>query len=477
MSILCCHPNIIINKSHHVNKVYRDFKSWRIILRGQESLVVPPPRKAYIKTDELDECYYLNIKSGEMIPLYLEVPCNKCIICRDKKTRDWATRITCESNYHYHCPWWITLTYNDFNLPDCGINKPDLQKFLKRLRERLCRQLCDDIKIRFVAVGEYGGNTGRAHYHLQLFGLPSLTPKEVLSVIESSWSKRVSYKRFYELVSKLGDKAKDYTIVRNDVNNKPMYYERIGFAYVKPAHDNTPLYLAKYMFKPEINTPNGKNPNFCLSSRRNGIGYQYIVEYAEYHRSNPEITKIEFCNKHTSKVCSFGIPQYFKDYWFPTPSKIIPDDVRKSYDKVVSLYGRILSIKRELLSNHVDDVNDDIDIFIDKLNEKYFFYRPICRHYENIDDIRCANDINSLYEWHEILTEEYIHTYKEITVEYDFMMLLEFDYDEMVKCLSLRDRYKGAITQQMLSRPQKSVEDMVYDLQKRYEKLKSKDKF
>lgn len=126
--IRCLSPNIILNKSWHINKV--DFtKGWRIIIRGQEMNYVPLPKRAKIQKEEIDECYYYNIYSGEMIPCYLVVPCQKCILCKDKKAVDWATRVTCEGNYHVNCPWWITLTYNCLSLPDDGLIKRDVQNF------------------------------------------------------------------------------------------------------------------------------------------------------------------------------------------------------------------------------------------------------------------------------------------------------------------------------------------------------------
>lgn len=506
MSILCCSPQIIINKSHHVNQVYRNRSDWRIILRGQESFVVPSPRKARIKLDELDDCYYLNVKSGQMIPMYLEVPCQKCIICKDKKALEWATRITCESNYHINCPWWITLTYNDFNLPEFGLEKSDVQKFLKRLRERVSRKLGHDCPLRYVLVGEYGSNYARAHYHLILFGMPKMSPREVLTIIENSWSKRVSKDRYIELESLLGQNAMDYRFIRHDIHGKPLYYERIGFAYVKPAHDNTPLYLAKYMFKPEVNTPVHKNPNFCLSSRKNGIGYDYIIEYGPYHRANPHLTKIEFRNKHTGKLCSFGIPQYYKDYWFPTPSKIVPTEVRSSYQYIQSMIVDYCQCQRFLNDKYGFDTFDDLDSIIAELNNKYFFWEPL---------IKCGSDYSQLEkEWHrncvktiyadtgyftlksddghkfglkyyeEITTtlQDYVRnkmlaSYMVVQREYDYLMSLQFDMDWMRELLTLRDKYKGAITQYMLSQPLKSVEDKVFELKKCYEKLKSKDRY
>jgi len=60
---------------------------------------------------------------------------------------------------------FITLTYNDTSLPPNGsLYKPDLQKFLKRLRKQRGQ-------FRYYACGEYGDTTDRAHYHACLFGI------------------------------------------------------------------------------------------------------------------------------------------------------------------------------------------------------------------------------------------------------------------------------------------------------------------
>ena len=492
--IRCLSPNIILNKSWHINKVDLS-RGWRIIIRGQEMNYVPLPKKAKIQKEELDSCYYYNIHSGELIPCYLLVPCQKCILCKDKKAVDWATRVTCECNYHANCPWWITLTYNDLSLPDKGLMKRDVQNFMKRLRERISRVVCSDLNLRFVAVGEYGGNTARAHYHAIIYGLPPLSAKEILFHIENAWSTRVS-------ISKWRNLPDDFKFTRNDKNGKPLYYQRLGFAYVKPAHDSTPLYLAKYMFKPEINTPYGKNPNFYLASRKNGIGYQYIVEFCKYHRQNPNVTKIDFINKHTGKMCHFTIPQYFKDYWFPTPSKLIPNDVKKAYDHLQSLVNEFNDYKEFQLNYlSLEYSFDDVPQIVNDVNEKYPFLKPIkiglshhdimrmyfidCKRSKptdghHIEEIFGNDVLVPNFEEYTIMTlSDYIKTnllktYSLIMMEYEYIMSLNFDVSEFMQCLTLRDKHKGALTQKMINKPPISLIDAVYKLKKRYEIAKSK---
>lgn len=497
----CLNPKIIINKSYHVNKV--DFsRDWKVFIRGKESKCVPYPNKASIQLDEVDDCFYLNTRTGEMIPVYLVVPCQKCILCRDKKAVDWATRITCEGNYHINCPWWITLTYNHLALPGDGLVKRDLQNFFKRLRERVSRVVSEDLRLRFVAVGEYGSDYHRAHYHAIIYGLPCLSAKEILHHIENAWSTRISFKRYKEIKEKYGLRADDYMFIRKDINGKSLYYLRLGFAYVKPAHDNTPLYLAKYIFKPEINTPEGKNPNFFLASRKNGIGYQYIVEFCKYHRQNPHVTKIDFMNKHTGKMCHFAMPGYFKDYWFPTPSKLIPNEVRQSWNLFSSLLDDFNVYRQYLLKHGSVDMADDVNSMLNDLNNKYPFWRKLrdnhlsdinvyrdwireCTYkvplpgYHYIDMFGFGAPVPNFTEEMTMTPNEYakvkmIQSYSLMLMEYEYIMSLEFDTNEMLQCLTLRDKFKGAVTQKLLNKPPLNPIDAAYKLKKRYELAKHK---
>ncbi len=60
---------------------------------------------------------------------------------------------------------FITLTYNEENLPEDGsLVKEHFQKFMKKLRKK------NKHKIRYYQCGEYGENLQRPHYHACLFG-------------------------------------------------------------------------------------------------------------------------------------------------------------------------------------------------------------------------------------------------------------------------------------------------------------------
>lgn len=93
----------------------------------------------------------------------LDIPCGHCILCRQEHARQWAVRIVHEAQQWPHS-CFITLTYDNDNLPKYGsLNYHDLQKFWKRLRKA-------HGPMRYFAVGEYGDETQRPHYHACVFG-------------------------------------------------------------------------------------------------------------------------------------------------------------------------------------------------------------------------------------------------------------------------------------------------------------------
>lgn len=93
----------------------------------------------------------------------LQVPCGTCICCREEQARQAAIRIAHEATCH-EANAFVTPTYNDQNIPAYGsLDYSHLVKFLKRLRKHYG-------KLRYYAVGEYGDESLRPHYHLCIFG-------------------------------------------------------------------------------------------------------------------------------------------------------------------------------------------------------------------------------------------------------------------------------------------------------------------
>lgn len=92
----------------------------------------------------------------------LRIPCGQCIGCRLDKSREWAIRIMCEAHTS-GASCFLTLTYDEAHYRQY-LEYSDIQLFLKRERKRIGKRL------RFFVAGEYGDVTGRAHWHMCLFG-------------------------------------------------------------------------------------------------------------------------------------------------------------------------------------------------------------------------------------------------------------------------------------------------------------------
>lgn len=104
--------------------------------------------------------------------------CGICLHCRINQMRIWVARILLESQCHPDSVF-VTLTYNDEKLPADGcLEKGELQKFIKRLRHKVK-------KFKYFAVGEYGNETYRPHYHLIIFGLSIIHE----NLINETWNK------------------------------------------------------------------------------------------------------------------------------------------------------------------------------------------------------------------------------------------------------------------------------------------------
>ncbi|WNK13623.1 MAG: replication initiator protein [Microvirus sp.] len=125
---------------------------------GEEYRYVGP----YTKWQErLSQPFELDPSLGTNI----RVSCGQCLNCRIKRAQEWKIRGVHEMQSTFDPTWAVTLTVSDNNMPPSGtLDRPTLQNFHKRLRKA-----CGPFRMLYC--GEYGPNTGRAHYHAVYFGL------------------------------------------------------------------------------------------------------------------------------------------------------------------------------------------------------------------------------------------------------------------------------------------------------------------
>lgn len=109
------------------------------------------------------------------------VPCGKCSLCRKRKASAWSFRLMQEYK-NADNGYFITLTYDSNDLTNITItdkgfmalDRRHVQGFIKRLRtahSRLRKEVKRFKSIRYYAAGEYGGKTGRPHYHIIIFNI------------------------------------------------------------------------------------------------------------------------------------------------------------------------------------------------------------------------------------------------------------------------------------------------------------------
>ncbi|WNK14382.1 MAG: replication initiator protein [Microvirus sp.] len=125
------------------------------------------PLTAYWRSRNRDAITFDRVKSATKVPFVL--PCGRCIGCRMEKARQWGLRCLHEKKL-WRNNWYVTLTYNDQNLPPGGsLCLRDVQLFMKRLRK--AKGSCEENPVRFFLGGEYGEENRRPHYHALLFNV------------------------------------------------------------------------------------------------------------------------------------------------------------------------------------------------------------------------------------------------------------------------------------------------------------------
>lgn len=163
------------------------------------------------------------------------VRCGKCPDCIQHRRFEWCIRLQREIRYATAPAWFVTLTYDNENLV-YGEKAPTLVKrdfvlFMKRFRKVVFKN--HGYKLRFLGVGEYGGQFGRPHYHIVLIG-PPLSQYSLTRYLLNSWGK-------CEIIC------------------------------VEPCLPSVTAYVLKD-FLAVSSAPEGSAPGFMLMSRNPGIG-------------------------------------------------------------------------------------------------------------------------------------------------------------------------------------------------------------
>lgn len=207
-------------------------------------------------------------------------PCGRCLPCRLNNRRTWTQRIILEAGL-YEDNAFLTLTYSDEFLPH-SLNPKHVQDFLKRLRFAIA-----PLRIRYFAVGEYGDESNRPHYHIVVFGLPPC-----------------------ERGSSRFDRRTDRCC---SICNLVRATWGLGNVFVGTVSNASAQYVAGYTVKKltDARDPllNGRHPEFARMSLRPGIGADALHEIAsELMRLGLDISQpdVPSALRHGSKILPLG---------------------------------------------------------------------------------------------------------------------------------------------------------------------------
>ena len=327
MQIYCEHPVIIVNpelkRKLILYKTYQTPNGITTISKGEADYYAYSfpkykysPKRFGVTLETLDQFNVIDPLTGAIYPMYIQVPCGKCVLCKDKKAREWSFRAMCENTTSTSQPIFVTLTYNNQHLPKCGIFKEEVQLFMKRLRIRLDR-LHYKHNIRYFACGEYGHYSKRPHYHMILWNFPRY------GTFENIWN-----------VIKFVEKCWSVPTGEYNTDGSPVT-SQLGFVYCVPCDKGAISYVMKYMRK-DIEQVSGKNPVFFLSSRKNGgIGAEYARKHRDFYRIHPDCLDIAVTDPYSGVTQSMTVPQYFKRIFYPTMSQCITKQARDAHKELL----------------------------------------------------------------------------------------------------------------------------------------------
>lgn len=115
------------------------------------------------------------------------VSCGQCRGCRIRKLADWKARCLLETAASKSA-FFLTLTRRDppsdlVTVVDQSLRPRELELFWKRLRRRF-----GYVKYRYLAVGEYGERSGRAHYHALVWTDRVVSAEAINNAVSKAWT-------------------------------------------------------------------------------------------------------------------------------------------------------------------------------------------------------------------------------------------------------------------------------------------------
>ncbi|MEM0168021.1 MAG: hypothetical protein QW515_05265 [Thermoplasmatales archaeon] len=256
---------------------------------------------------------------------------------------------------------FLTLTYNDENIPDFdSLDYTHVQKFMKRLRRTLEGTKYEK-KIKFYRVGEYGDSFGRPHYHLIIFGFDF----SCLHIFDR------------------GRQVNKRTRWRGD-DQQPQYRSTLlehlwthGNAEIANVNYDTCMYVAKYVTKKLLGHDKKYYKERNIEPERSSMSKGYVKPDTKERLSYP--IGHEWLQKYWRDV-------YPRDYVVINGKKIKPP---RSYDEWLEKHHP--EIYEEVKKNREDSYKD---VDFERLNVEHEVRVRIHENYKQ--------QLKSSHDWHAI---------------------------------------------------------------------------
>lgn len=242
----------------------------------------------------------------------MTVPCGKCGSCKFNRRVEWTYRIK-EEFRHSLNGLFLTLTYDDANLPknEYGVpelRKRDLQLFIKKVRKANAK--ISKTSVRYYCVGEYGTISHRPHYHAIMYNIDI----NIHSSIANIWA--------------------------------------LGHAMVGVVSDASIHYITKYHvnFDKKFSEEIGRNPEFATMSRKPGIGYQYIERAGSWNHDHGNVYVMN--DGYAQRM-----PRYYKDKIFNEfEREVLADAAQKHSEDMYQVeYDRLFKKGIEDPDKYIED--------------------------------------------------------------------------------------------------------------------------
>lgn len=108
-------------------------------------------------------------------PLFLSVPCGRCVGCRKARANSWRTRLLHEFQHSTGRNLFVTLTFDESSYALLKSGKMRVEDYIRRFRDNMRKAFPSsflDVPVKSWFITELGEDTGRFHLHGIIFNAP-----------------------------------------------------------------------------------------------------------------------------------------------------------------------------------------------------------------------------------------------------------------------------------------------------------------